>query len=48
MEHSAAYEKAIKYYEEGRWTKAYIRALTKAGKLTLAEYEEIADEGATR
>ena len=44
MDHSAIYEKAVKYYEEGRWTKAYIRALTKAGKLTLIEYEEITVE----
>lgn len=44
MEHSAVYEKAVKYYEEGRWTKAYIRALTKAGKLILAEYKEITGE----
>ena len=43
MEHSAAYEKAVKYYEEGRWTIAYIRALTKAGKLTLEEYKEITE-----
>lgn len=45
MEHSGAvYEKAVKYFEERRWTKAYIRALTKAGKLTLTEYEEIVGE----
>ena len=44
MEHSAVYEKAVKYYEEGSRTKAYIRALTKAGKLTRTEYEEIVGE----
>ena len=44
MDHSAIYENAVKYYEEGRWTKAYIRALTRAGKLTLIEYEEITGE----
>lgn len=44
MKHSAIYEKAVRYYEEGRWTKAYIRALTRAGKLTLEEYYEITGE----
>lgn len=44
MEHSTINEKAVMYYEEGRWTKAYIRALTEAGKLTLAEYKEITGE----
>lgn len=44
MEHSTIYEKSVMYYEEGRWTKVYIRALTKAGKLTLAEYKEITGE----
>lgn len=44
MGHSTIYEKAVMYYEEGRWTKVYIRALTKAGKLTLAEYKEITRE----
>ena len=43
-EHSAIYDKAVRYYNEGLWTKAYIRALTKAGKLTLAEYTEITGE----
>ena len=45
MEHSAVYKKAVKYYEKGRWKKSYIRALTKAGHLTLVEYEEIVGEG---
>lgn len=44
MEHSAIFEKALRYYEEGLWKKSYIRALTKAGKLTLAEYKEIVGE----
>ncbi len=44
MEHSAIYEKAVMYYAEGRWKKSYIRALTRAGKLTLTEYEEIIGE----
>lgn len=44
MEHSAIYEKAVKFYEEGRWTKAYLKALTRAGKLTLEEYKEITGE----
>lgn len=44
MDHSAIYEKAVKYYEEGRWTKAYIRALARSGKLTLDEYAEITGE----
>lgn len=43
MEHSAVYENAVKYYEEGRWTIAYIRALTKAGKLTAKECKEITE-----
>lgn len=44
MEHSVVYEKAVKYYGEGRWTKSYIRALTKAGKITLTEYGRIVGE----
>ena len=44
MEHSAIYEKACMYYAEGLWKKSYIRALTKAGKLTEAEYAEITGE----
>ena len=44
MDHSAIYEKAVRYYEEGRWKKSYIRALTRAGHLTLVEYEEIVGE----
>lgn len=44
MEHSAIYEKAVMYYAEGRWKKSYIRALAKAGKLTLSEYAEITGE----
>lgn len=43
MEHSAIFEKAVKYYPH-RWTKAYIKALTRAGKLTLEEYLEITGE----
>ena len=44
MEHSAIFEKAKKYYEEGLWKKSYIRALARAGKLTLDEYQEITGE----
>lgn len=44
MEHSAIYDKAVRYYEEGLWKKSHIRALTKAGKLTLSEYQEITGE----
>lgn len=44
MEHSVIFEKAVMYYEEGRWKKSYIRALTKAGHLTPAECEEIIGE----
>lgn len=44
MEHSAIYEKAVRYYEEGRWTKAYIRALVRGGKFTASEYAEITGE----
>ena len=44
MEHSAIFEKAVRYYEEGLWKKSYIRALTRAGKLTVAEYFEITGE----
>ena len=44
MEHSAIFEKALKYYEEGRWKKSYIKALTRAGHLTLEEYQEITGE----
>lgn len=44
MEHSNIFEKAQRYYEEGLWKKSYIRALTKAGKLTLSEYAEIVGE----
>ena len=48
MEHSSVYEKAVKYYGEGRWTIAYIRALAKAGKLTMEEYKEITKEEEVR
>lgn len=44
MDHSRIFEKAKRYYEEGLWTKAHLRALTKAGKLTLVEYAEITGE----
>ena len=44
MEHSAIFEKAKKYYEDGLWKKSYIRALTRAEKLTLEEYFEITGE----
>lgn len=44
MDHSPIFEKALRYYEEGLWKKSYIRALTKANKLTLAEYLEITGE----
>lgn len=38
---SKIFEKAKKYYEEGRWTRKYIQALLTAGKLTQEEYDEI-------
>ena len=41
---STIYEKAKKFYEDGLWKKTYLRALTKAGKLTLTEYEKITGE----
>ena len=44
MEHSAIFEKAVRYYEEGLWKKSYIRALVRAGKLTVSEYTEIVGE----
>lgn len=44
MDHSTIFEKAQRYYEEGLWKKSYIRALAKAGKLTLSEYEDITGE----
>lgn len=44
MEHSYIFEKALRYYEEGLWKKSYIRALAKAGKITLSEYAEIVGE----
>ena len=43
-EHSQIFEKAVKYYEEGLWKKSYIKALTKAGKLTQEEYTQITGE----
>lgn len=43
-EHSAIFEKAVIYYNEGLWKKSYIRALTRAGKLTMEEYKEITGE----
>lgn len=43
-EHSAIFDKAVAYYNDGLWKKSYIRALTKAGKLTVAEYQEITGE----
>ena len=42
--HSPIFEKAKRYYDESLWKKSYIRALTKAGKLTLEEYLEITGE----
>lgn len=42
--HSPIFEKAKRYYDEGLWKKSYIRALTKAGKLTLEEHLEITGE----
>ena len=42
--HSPIFEKAKRYYDEDLWKKSYIRALTKAGKLTLEEYLEITGE----
>lgn len=44
MEHSYIFEKAQRYYEEGLWKKSYIRALARAGKITLSEYAEIVGE----
>lgn len=44
MEHSAIFEKALTYYQEGLWKKSYIKALVRAGKLTVAEYAEIVGE----
>ena len=44
MEHSAIFEKAVRYYEEGLWKKSYIRALVRVGKLTVSEYAEIVGE----
>ena len=44
MEHSAIFEKAVRYYEEGLWKKSYIKALTRVGKLTEGEYAEITGE----
>ena len=38
------FEKAKKYYETGRWTKAYLQALVEAGRLTVEEYELITGE----
>lgn len=35
------FEKAKKYYKEGRWTRRYLEALVAAGKITQAEYDEI-------
>ena len=44
MDHSYIFEKAQRYYEEGLWKKSYIRALARAGKITLSEYAEIVGE----
>lgn len=38
---SKVFEKAKKYYEEGRWTRRYLEALVDAGKLTPGELELI-------
>ena len=44
--HSAAFDKAKKEYEAGRWSKAMLRILVqrKPQRLTADEYEEITDE----
>ena len=42
--HSPVFEKAKAYYNEGLWKKSYIKALVRAGKLTVSEYEEIVGE----
>lgn len=38
---SKIFEKAKKYYDAGRWTKAYLQALVDAGRLTAEEYTQI-------
>lgn len=40
-EHSAIFEKAKSYYNEGLWGKKHLEALIKVGKLTQEEYDEI-------
>ena len=44
--HSAAFEKAKKEYDAGRWSKAMLRMLVqrKPQRLTEAEYTEITGE----
>lgn len=44
MGNSAIFEKAEKLYHEGLWKKSYLRALVKAGKLTVEEYQQITGE----
>lgn len=38
---SRVFEMAREYYSNGAWTLDYLNALTKAGKLTSEEYQEI-------
>ena len=41
---SRIFEIATKWYKKGLWTKADLKALVEAGKLTAEEYEEITGE----
>lgn len=41
---SAAYVMAKKYYDEGLWSEARLKALVVKGKLTKAEYKDITGE----
>ena len=43
-EHSVFYALAKEKYDAGKWTKAALRALAAAGKITAEEFWEITGE----
>ena len=44
LEHSEYYNLVKEKYDSGKWTKAMLRALVAAGRITAEEYEQITGE----
>lgn len=42
--HSKMFEKIKRYYDDGRWSKAWVADAVKKGKITAEEYKEITGE----